>query len=386
MSKQTIPCKFRGIPEHFRAMRLMASRWQKPALVFSRLRAKCERYTAVNTFGKGEPLVSLSFLEHPSAEKSDGFVLTARTEKELEVWLSDGGLATKESYKQILQLRRELLKAGGLEAEENNPKYKLEVTYLVSHFHIDHMNEGIYYILPSPFIRVKRVYYPHISVYAQDTNHNENCNGDKGIRTRFMLSQKAYQPLAEMIELPFNDCRTLPFGAGKITLMMPDRDWGTPESLQQLAMFYRYDEMTEEKRRDAKPVQVVNSNCVLARIEYAGRSMLLTGDAMKKSAEYDDEPFDRIVHQYGNKMRADIVKYPHHGQARNPAWKVIRDHMLIPGPDAMVVLTGNDGYNQAGKFLAENDVPWMDIREKTLTFTITEDGRILRRQGEITLE
>lgn len=386
MSNQTIPYKFRGIPEHFKTMRLMASRWQKPALVFSRLRAKCERYTAVNTFGKGKPLVSLSFLEHPSAEKSDGFILTARTEKELEVWLSDGGLATKESYKQILQLRKELLKSSGLEAEENNPKYKLEVTYLVSHFHIDHMNEGIYYILPSPFIRVKRVYYPHISAYAQDTNHDENSNGDKGIRTRFMLSQKAYQPLAEMIELPFNDCRTLPFGAGKITLMMPEYDWGLPEYRELIYKINNHAEMTEEKRRTAMPVRVVNANCLLARIEYAGRSMLLTGDGMKRTYEYDDEPFDRIVHQYGDKMRADIVKYPHHGQGRNPAWKVICDHMLIPGPDAMVVLTGNDGYNQAGIVLSENNLPWMDIREKTLTFTITEDGKILRRQGEITLD
>lgn len=382
---EKIPAKYREIPKHFKMMNLMASRWQKPAHAFSRLRAQCARYTAVNTFGKGEPLVSLSFLDHPSKEKSDGFILTARTEKELIVWLSDGGLATEESYAQILQLRRELLKAGGLEAEENNPKYKLEVTYLVSHFHIDHMNEGIYYILPSPFIRVKRVYYPHISVYAQDTNHNENCNGDKGIRTRFMLSQKSYQPLAEMIELPFNDCRTLPFGEGTITLMMPEYDWGLPKHIELLAKFYQYDQKTEEKLRDAKPVQIVNSNCVLARIDYAGRSMLLTGDAMKKTYEYDDEPFDRLITQYGDKMRADIVKYPHHGQGRNPAWKVIRDHMLIPGPDAMVVLTGNDGYNQAGVVLSENDLPWMDVREKTLTFTITKDGKIHRRQGDIAL-
>lgn len=382
---EKIPAGYREIPKHYKMMQLMASRWQKPAHAFCRLRAKSERYTAVNAFGKGEPQVSLSFLEHPAKEKSDGFILTARTEKELSVWLSDGGFATGESLKQILDLRRQLLAAGGLAAEENNPKYKLEVTYLVSHFHIDHMNEGIYHILPNPFIRVKRVYYPHISVYAQDTNHNENCNGDKGIRTRFMLSQKAYQPLAEMIELPFNDCRTLSFGEGSITLMMPDCDWGLPENRKLIWRFYDYDHKTEEKRRDAMPVQVVNSNCVLARIEYAGRSMLLTGDAMKKSFEYDDEPFDRLVQQYGDKVRADIVKYPHHGQARDPAWKVIRDHMLIPGPDAMVVLTGNDGYNQGGKYLTENNVPWMDIREKTLTFTITGDGRIHRHQGEISL-
>lgn len=382
---EKIPAAYREIPKHMKLMQLMASRWQKPAHALCRLRAKYERYTAVNSFGKGAPHISLSFLEHPAKEKSDGFILTARTEEELIVWLSDGGFATGESLAQILDLRRQLLAAGGLANEENNPKYKLEVTYLVSHFHIDHVNEGIYYILPNPFIRVKRVYYPQISVYAQDTNHNENCNGDKGIRTRFMLSQKAYQPLAEMVSLPFNDCRTLPFGKGEITLMMPDRDWGMPEHREMIYKLYSHDQMTEERRRDAMPVQVVNSNCVLARMEYAGRSMLLTGDAMKKTFEFDNEPFDRLITQYGDKLRADIVKYPHHGQKRDPAWKVIRDHMLIPGPDAMVVLTGNDGYNQGGKFLTENDVPWMDIREKTLTFTITADGKIHREQGNIHL-
>lgn len=380
-----IPAEYREIPAHFKMMRLMSSRWQKPAHALCRLRAKCDHYTAVNSFGKGAPHISLSFLKHPAKEKSDGFILTARTEKELIVWLSDGGFATGESMEQILDLRRQLLAAGGLKAEESNPKYKLEVSYLVSHFHIDHLNEAIYHILPSPFIRVKCVYYPHISVYVQDTNHNENCNGDKGIRQRFMLSQKAYQPLADMIELPFNHCRTLPFGEGTITLMMPEYDWGLPEKRELLKKFYNYDQMTEEKRRDAVPIQVVNSNCILARMDYAGRSMILTGDAMKKSFDFDDEPFDRLITQYGDKMRADIVKYPHHGQTRNPAWKVVRDHMLIPSPDAMVVLTGNDGCNQAGKYLTENNVPWMDIREQTLTFTITEDGKIHREVGDMKL-
>ena len=382
---ENLPHNYREIPKHMKMMRLMASLWQKPAYAVNRLVAKCTSHISVNAFGKGAPYVGLSFLKHPAEAKSDGFILTARTEKELEVWISDGGFALQESLGEILSLRRQLLAAGGLSAEENNPKYKLEVTYLVSHFHIDHMNEGIYYILPSPFIHVKRVYYPHISVYAQDTDHNEMCNGDKGIRPRFMISQKAYQPLAEMIELPFNDCRTVPFGEGSITLMMPDADWGLPEYRALIWKFYDHEHMTEEKRRQAMPVQVVNSNCILARIDYASRSMLLTGDAMKKSFEYDDEPFDRLLTQYGDQLRADIVKYPHHGQARNPAWKAVRDQMLIPSEDAMVVLTGHDGYNQAGKYLSENNVPWMDLREGTLTFTITKDGKIHRRQGDISL-
>lgn len=381
----TVPYNYRGIPAHMKLMRLMDTPFGKPLFALRRLQEKCKRFTAVNTFGKGEAQVSLSFLEHPSQEKSDGFILTARTEKTLEVWISDGGFATGESLAQILDLRKKLMEKGGLLREIDNPRYKLEVTYLVSHFHIDHINEGIFHILPCPFIHVKRVYYPHISVYAQDTNHDENSNGDIGLRTRFMLSQKAYQPLADMVDMDFDVCRTVPFGAGKITLMMPDCDWGTEENRLKVADFYEHAEMTEEKRRKAMPVQVVNSNCLCARIEFANRSMLLTGDAMKKT-ERDGEPFDLLVKQYAHLMRADIVKYPHHGQARNPAWKVIRDHMLIPSPDAMVVLTGHKGCEQAGKFLTANDMLWMDINEKTLTFTITKGGSIRRTQGEITLE
>lgn len=385
MSQPVIPANFRGIPTHMKKMLLMASRLGAPFFALRRLQEKCRSFTAVNGFGKGAPQVSLSFLSHPSQEKSDGFILTARTEKELEVWISDGGFASGESLGQILDLRRKLMEKGGLQAEIDNPRYKLSVTYLVSHFHIDHINEGIFNILPCPFLHVKRVYYPHISVYAKDTNHDENANGDKGLRTRFMLSQKAYQPLAEMVDMPFGACRVVPFGAGHITLMMPDCDWGTKENLLKLSDFYEYAAMTEEKRRHAMPVQVVNSNCLCARIEYAARSMILTGDAMKRTTR-EDEPFDLLAQQYAAFMRGDIIKYPHHGQGRNPAWKIIKERMLIPGPEAMVVLTGHKGCEQAGKVLTENDLPWMDINEHTLTFTITEDGKILRRQGEITLD
>ncbi len=386
MNQPAIPANFRGIPKHMKKMRLMASALGAPFFALRRLQEKCKSFTSINAFGKGEPLVSLSFLVHPSQAKSDGFILTARNEKELEVWISDGGFATGESLAQILDLRKKLLEKGGLAKETENPRYKLSVTYLVSHFHIDHINEGIFNILPSPFIHVKCVHYPHISVYAKDTDHEENSNGDKGLRTRFMLSQRAYQPLAEMREMPFNTHITLPFGEGTITLMMPEFDWGLPEYRKLIYQFYDHAELPAEKRGKAMPVQVVNSNCILARIEYASRSMLLTGDAMKKSFEYDNEPFDQLLTQYGDLLRADIVKYPHHGQARNPAWKAIRDHMLIPSPDAMVVLTGHDGCNQAGQYLTQNNVPWMDINEHTLTFTITQDGKIIRRQGEITLD
>jgi len=379
-----IPHNVREIPKCMKLMRLMNTRWQKPLHALCRLKAKCTRYTAVNAFGKGTPHVSLSFLSHPSEEKSDGFIFTARTEEELTVWVSDGGFATQESLAHILKLRKALLDAGNLGHEENNPAYKLEITYLVSHFHIDHVNEGIFRILPSPFIRVKRMYYPQSSVYAQDTNHSAAHNGDKGHRTRFILSQKSYQPLAEMIEMPFGSHLTVPFGKGEITLMMPDIDWGDPEYRKLIWKFYNYDAMTEEKQRESMPVQVVNSNCILARIDYAGRRMLLTGDAMKRE-EYDNEPFDLLITQYGDMLRADIVKYPHHGQGRRSAWIPIRDHMLIPSPDAMVVLTGHKGRDQAGKLLTENNMPWMDINDDTLTFTITQDGKIHREKGDLHL-
>lgn len=380
---QKVPEDFRGIPDHLKMMKRLSQPGQIALKRLSCLRAYLERYTAVNAYGKGDAHVSLSFLGHPMKEKSDAFIITARTEKELEVWVSDGGFATGETLEIVLGLRRQLLRAAGLEKEENNPRYKLEVTFLVSHFHIDHVNECIYHLLPCPFLRVKRIYHPRISAYAKDTNHDENCNGDKGIRTRFMLSQQAYQPLADMVELDFGQVLTAPLGEGSITMMMPDRDWGTPENAREVARIYRHAEMTEEKRRRAMPVQVVNCNCIVARIDYKGRRMLLTGDAMKKNFDSDDEPLDLLVKQHGDALRADIVKYPHHGQARHPAWKTVRDDMLIPGPDAMVVLTGHDGCNQGGKYLTENGVAWMDIREGTLTFTINEKGEIHRMRDEV---
>lgn len=377
-----VKADFRGIPEHLKMMKRLSQPGQGTVEKLCRLRAYLERCTPVNAFGKGEAQVRLSFLGHDKKEKSDAFIITSRTPAGLEVWLSDGGFATGETLEIVLALRRELLRAGGLEKEESNARYKLEVTLLVSHFHIDHVNECIYHLLPSPYIRVRRIIYPHISAYAKDTDHDENCNGDKGIRTRFMLSQRAYQPLAEMMVMNFGEKRTVPFGEGQITLMMPDRDWGTPENAREIGRIYGHSAMSEEKRRQALPVQTINSNCILARIDFASRRLLLTGDAMKKNFDCDDEPLDLLVKQYGGELRADVVKYPHHGQARNPAWAVVRDHMLIPGPDAMVVLTGHDGCNQGGKYLTENGLPWLDLREGTLNFTVTDKGEILHSRGD----
>ena len=376
-----IPANTRKLHWQLPMMYLMDTPLRPAAQAFCRLRAKLRRYTPVNPLGKGESHVSLSFLAHPTEEKSDGFLLTARTDKELEVWISDGGFATGDTLSAVLKLREELLRKAGLEKEIPNPRYKLEYSLLISHFHIDHVNETNFRILPCHrFLQLKKAYYPHISAYVNDQSHDITKNGDVGHRTRFHYAVSAYHPLSEMHELAFGETRRIPFGNGTITLMMPDRDWGAPENVQRIAQMYNYSAMTVEKRREAAPVQTINSNCVVARIEYASRSMLLTGDAMKRTYEYTDEPFDLLVGQNEQLMRADIIKYPHHGQGRTPAWPIIKEKMLLSSPEAMVVLTGHKGHAQAGELLTQNNVPWMDLREGTLRFTITEDGKIRRER------
>ena len=83
---EKIPAAYREIPKHMKLMQLMASRWQKPAHALCRLRAKYERYTAVNSFGKGTPHISLSFLEHPAKEKSDGISSTNAAKSRANRW------------------------------------------------------------------------------------------------------------------------------------------------------------------------------------------------------------------------------------------------------------------------------------------------------------
>ena len=76
----------------------------------------------------------------------------------------------------------------------------------------------------------------------------------------------------------------------------------------------------------ADPISSVNDNSLVVRVAFAGRSVLFSGDL-----EHEGE--ELLVGGYGDTLRADLVKVPHHGsrtsstetfvRATSPAWAVI---------------------------------------------------------------
>ena len=128
-------------------------------------------------------------------------------------------------------------------------------------------------------------------------------------------------------------------------LFAPSEDWGTPERALHLLDIY-YNSGKASNTAAEFPKAVVNSNSMWMKVTYKDRSMLFTGDVMKRaknayspdSPNYAEEPFDVMLSYYADKcgedvFDVDIVKFPHHGQVRAEASKgvfeVFRPEFII---------------------------------------------------------
>lgn len=327
----------------------------------------------INHLVCGADEMQVRFLAHQEHEKSDAFILTIRSQEGMLVYLQDGGWTQCHQIDGLMDLRREMLLAAGLADKIGDPEYQLELTLLISHFHIDHVQALAEAIIPCPYLHVRAAYCPACSCLAQSTLYPDTNNGDAEWRPRVFSALQQHQPEAEIIEVPFGETRELPFHAGRLTVMMPEEDWGKEKLSDYAAELYFHDKPDQLHAKIGVPI--VNANCLWARAELHGRVLLLTGDAMKRRWDADDESMDRVLQKYGDFLRADIVKYPHHGTKRNPAWKNVQK-LLKTAPDACVVLSGNNGFSQSGPYLTENGVPWVDVRQGTVTFTIDAHGHI----------
>ena len=319
----------------------------------------------------GAPEMRAIFTHHDEHPKSDAFILTSRTENGTLVFLQDGGFDICHQIDGLLALRMEMLTALGLAHEAENPEYQLDITLLISHFHVDHVEALFTSILPSPFLHVNAAYYPACSKLAENPKYATTKNGDANWRPRVMEALRTYHPEAPLYEIPFGETREVPFGAGRMTVLMPKEDWGDPELTEYAADLYFADKPEERIERTGIPV--VNANCLWVRAEMAGRVLLLTGDTMKRCWDVHDESMDRVMETYGSFLEADVIKYPHHGMKRDEAWPNVQK-LLRKADDACVVLTGGKAFEQSGPYLTENNIPWLDVRGGTLTLTFSEKG------------
>lgn len=289
----------------------------------------------LNQFMRNDDKLEL-FVASCEVKKQDGFVFKYKQ----EIFIHDGGhknTGDGSVYDYICKLRSSLLPDGIDEDDEN---YKLKITVILSHFHTDHMNTYLYDIIPSPYFEIDTVYMPmqsvfeHTSLYSvcDPKYYSDGVVTTKG-RLAFLEKLSEHSSETEVVCLDFGEVMQIKSDDCEVTFDMfaPSEDWGTQDRAQKILDLY-YDGGKASNTAADFPKAVVNSNSMWLKISYKDRTMLFTGDVMKRaknayspdSPNYADEPFDVMLSYYAEKcgediFDVDIVKFPHHGQVRAEA-------------------------------------------------------------------
>ena len=326
----------------------------------------------VNDIAVDKPRMEVSFLKQPATDnKSDAALLVTYAPKGVEVFLVDGGMPNGTALKALLDLRRSLLVKMGKQDEEKNPDYKLRFTSLVTHCHPDHINELVDNVMQSKSFELEDLYLPEATALPTGGDYLDSHNSDVNERLALLGQVGQFQKQADIHTIPFATKQEIPCEGGKIELYGPVSDWGKGEALRYIIDTY-YADASPEKRKNDVPTAVINSNCAWYRFVFQGKSVLFTGDVMKK-AQRDDEPFDRMLDFYGpQSLRSDIVKYPHHGILRNPATPRLVDGLLLDLKRSFVIVTAMTAWRESVPALDPYHVQVRDASKKDVRFSISE--------------
>ena len=305
-------------------------------------------------------------------KKQDGFVFSYKD----EILVLDGGVADTGDdsvFTHLMKIRKELLPDGVDESDEN---YRLKITAVISHFHTDHMNTYIHDIIPSSYIEIDRVYLTEQSVFENTELYNicdpfyysDGAIDTKG-RLKFLNILGEYSPDTQIIYVPFGETMQITSSDSKVVfdLFAPSEDWGIAERASHLLGIYYNGGKASDTAKDF-PKAVVNSNSMWMKVTFGEKTMLFTGDVMKKaknayssdSPDYAEEPFDVMLSYYADKcgkdvFDTDIVKFPHHGQVRPEASKGVFE---VFRPEFIICTATNfreTTVNKAQKFWDEYD-------------------------------
>ena len=166
-------------------------------------------------------------------------------------------------------------------------------------------------------------------------------------------------------------------GELSLDILPPECDWGTPENIRFMAELYSGG-LHDDKRAS---ITVINSNCIWFVFRFAGRSILLTGDTMKRYPDRPDEPYDRMHRLYSDIIgsHVDIVKWVHHGIARDEAAACV--HALSP---EYIVITTAERETASEKFAADypdNEYTVVRVGAADELFRIMSDGSVTEDTG-----
>lgn len=327
---------------------------------------------SVNSLVTGDKEMRCVFIKRRNVKKSDAFYLMNIDETGFELFLIDGGADTGRCQEELLALRSEILTQAGLADEINNTRYKLELTLLISHFHGDHVKELFSNLLPdNKHFTVRAAYYPACTCLPMDGTYNNSNIGDFKLRPKVIQALNTYHKQAQQIEVPFGEKMDVETKFGSLCLYGASEDWGTEENVQRVSALYY---PTAQEMYEEVSTAVLNSNSMWVRAAFGGSSVLFTGDTMKKCADDHDEGLERMIAYYGEELRSNIIKFPHHGQSRNPACPLVKAHLLSQEGETCCILTGNKGVLEAGEVLTQLNVPWQDIEKKNVVYSLRESG------------
>ena len=235
----------------------------------------------VNQLVTGENEMRVVFLKRIDKNKSDAFYILNTTPQGLEVFLIDGGRSNKHCRDELLDLRADILTRAGLAEEINKSGHVLEIKVILSHFHGDHVNELLDNIAKiSPRIRLTGLYFPAATALTRDGTYNNDANDDLLKRYKVLTTVNTFhRKYCPQYEVPFGETMDVPSLLGNIRLYASPVDWGAGE----------YVKWMEDYHFAAKPqnihsgmaTEVINGNCLWMRVEYAGHSVLFTGDTNK---------------------------------------------------------------------------------------------------------
>lgn len=175
-----------------------------------------------NEFARKDGILRVRCVGHAVGRhpKSDAFIITLND----RVWLIDGGMrGNYDAYERLLDLREAWIgkKSSGVDDET----CKLHITCLISHFHVDHVQELVSHILKSPYIAVDEIVFPPETALRPEASRNE----DYYYRNVIRETLAEYQPYTKISVLRYGLSGAVHTEYDGLTLDMlpPDSDWGT---------------------------------------------------------------------------------------------------------------------------------------------------------------
>lgn len=339
-----------------------------------------------NDFAEKKEILRLHCISHKTIHdaKSDAFLF----EYAGTLFLIDGGMPEATFvYEYLLNLRREWLKDHPELMEDES--CKLRLSWIVSHFHTDHVGAMINTLIHSPYLTFDHFYYsPDTDIFEEF--QDPTLDGDEKLRPllREALAKNPHQQ-PEIHQLAFGkeNSFTVTTESGlahemSIRFMPPVMDHGVEWYMRYIEPLYA----GPKHKNWRMTVGAVNNASVWTLFTLGDRKFLFTGDTMKREACLHSEGLEYMLEAYKDEIGTpDVMKFIHHGFARDNALPAMMDfapqYLIVSKADSPIPEMVKEQY-------PDTTTKVVNIVDRTLVFTcgFDESGNELPLTAEWTCE